>query len=256
MCCPIGRKFRHLSPCANTVLGIAVGENLLETLALNLVPDKENPTATWTQARASQADFVNNSRTTARSIAETYTWLGQAVRLNDSTVMTARGFKLDSGADPMKAISLDKKGKASGITLQPRNLEPWLLGCMLAGFQAIPSASLVHAESTGCPFKVRMLAQVSDEKRKVKILETFDETFPRTVLNAELAQKVLGIRRLLVFYKGEFIARTFVSTVQDRIRIGQPVHLEEVINEVPTDLTRFQKQAIVKIAHTGGHDEK
>ena len=41
-------NYRTLSPCADVVLGIAVAETLLETLALNLVPDTAKPTASWT----------------------------------------------------------------------------------------------------------------------------------------------------------------------------------------------------------------
>ena len=86
--------YRTLSPCADVVLGIAVGETLLETLALNLVPDTGEPFASWTLPRVAESDLKNQSRETAQSIAEGYTWLGQAVRLWDDGVGVARGFKL------------------------------------------------------------------------------------------------------------------------------------------------------------------
>ena len=238
--------YRTLSPCADVMIGIAVGKTLLETLALNLVPDTAQSTASWTLPRVRESDLKNQSRETALSIAEGYTWVGQAVRLWNDGVGVARGFKLKNFADPMTAIALNEKQQEMGA-VHPKNLEPWLLGCYLTGFHSILANTLRHAQSLEIPYQVRVLAQVSSQKNKVKILERIDSTFEPELLNHELAEQVLKIRFLLARRDSEFAARVFVSTMQDSLQEQKKeFSFNEFVDTYPFSTSRDQCLKIAK----------
>jgi CRISPR-associated protein Cse1 (CRISPR_cse1) len=237
---------RSLSPCADVVLGIAMGKTLLETLALNLVPDPQKPTATWILPRAKQSDFKLKTRDHPSSIAERYTWLGQSVRFLPDGVGTARGFKLPAIGDPMTATALGRDGQENSV-LRPFNLESWLLACRLLGLGTIPAATLTHAESLDLPFKLRVIAQVSSQRNKAKIIERIDSTFDLQLLNLELAAQVLKLRSAIAYLDSEFAARCFVSTLEDYLHLkGSDFRLEEFIANCPIPLRPQHKEILFK----------
>ncbi len=237
---------RCLSPCADVVLGIAVGATLLETLALNLVPDPRSPTATWTRSRATERDFTQHTRQEAASIAERYTWLGQAIRFTDELVGTAAGFSLLPLGDPMSATFNTKKGS---FVLRPYNLERWLLGCKVTGFGTISAATLAHATSLNIPHKVRVISQVSSKANRAKILERIDATFEPKFFDFELAARISKIRAYIVYQHSEILARGFVSFFEDQLEImGGEFNLEDFISEYPHSMLSSSKSALLKLA--------
>jgi hypothetical protein len=238
-----------LSPCANKVLGIAIGETLLETLALNLVPDSATPHASWTQPRVTKKDYRESIRSIANSFAEQYTWLGQAIRLFESRVGIAKGFKLKFESDPMMARVLDPKGRPLGF-VRPASLEPILLAAKLMGMETIAAQTFCHAQTLGIPFDWRIIAQVSSPDHQVRILETIDQSFKCSSLQLPMLFRLLRMRKSLVKWRSEFEARAFVSTFEDRVLLNDgQVQLEEFTKNYPLMLNEYQRTQLLQIAH-------
>lgn len=174
--------------------------------------------------------------------------MGQAVRFLPDGVGTARGFKLPAIDDPMTATALGRDGQENSV-LRPFNLEPWLLACRLRGLGTIPAATLTHAESLNLPFKLRVIAQVSSQRNKAKILERIDSTFNLGLLNLELAAQVLKIRSTIAYLDSEFTARGFVSTLEDHLCLkGADFRLEEFIAKCPIPIQPHRKEMLLKTA--------
>ncbi len=224
--------YRGLSPCVDVVLGMAIGETLLETLALNLVSDSRPQNASWTLPRATQQDFRENRRQTAGSFAEQYSWLGQAVRLYEHGVGTAKGFKLRFNSDPMTGNKIDRNGQPIGL-VRPESFEPVLLASRLMGLQSIGAATFSHAQSLGIPFQWRVISQVSSPTHKVKVLETIDSVYSPQNLDLKTLARVFAIRGELVKHQSEFVARAFVSTFEDQLRLDKTVELETFVEQYP-----------------------
>jgi hypothetical protein len=236
-------KHRGISPCANVVLGVAVGKNLLETLALNLVPDAAVPTASWTQPRVTQADFKNQTRQIAGSIAEQYTWLAQAVRLYENGVGTAQGFHLYNQPDPMCALDAKRQ------VIRPYLSDAILLAARVNGVDSSASRTLQHARTLGIPYSIRVVSQVSSSKYAVHVLETIDSTYSIEALQPSLLERILKIRGYLAKNVSEFTARIFTSTFEDRwLDAKKDFRLEEFIATSNLELTNNQRLEITKLA--------
>ena len=227
--------YRRLSPCADVVLAVAIGENLLETLALNLVPDERPAMPSWALARAQSEDFLLQSRNSAGSVSEQYTWLAQAVRLHENGVGTARGFGLENRIDPMMTV-WTRKRDGEQRPLKPAGIEPWLLACRAMGLGTDGTPTLRHAAALGVPHQVRVVAQVSSPKNKVKVLERIDETYTLEQLSLSLSDAVWRHRQRLAKTSND-LARTFVSTVEDRlIKEGNAFRFEEFWRDFKTSI--------------------
>ncbi len=224
--------YRGLSPCVDVVLGIAIGETLLETLALNLVPDSRLQSASWTLSRVTKQDFQDNRRQTAGSLAGQYSWLGQAVRLFEHGVGTAKGFKLRFDSDPMMSKKIDRNGQLISF-VRPESFEPILLAARLMGLQSICAATFSHAQSLDIPFQWRVISQVSSPTHKVKVLETIDSVYSPQTLDLQTLARVLAIRGELVKHQSEFVARAFVSTFEDFLRLNQTIELDSFVEQYP-----------------------
>ncbi|GIW33817.1 type I-E CRISPR-associated protein Cse1/CasA [Meiothermus sp.] len=115
------------APVATAALALMLGENLHETLCLNLVSypksEYERDFATWEQEplRVSNLQNCEAARATPKGIVHRYTWLSRAVRLEPETengqtvvrwIAYASGIRYEEAAvrpDPMVAFRPDPK---------------------------------------------------------------------------------------------------------------------------------------------------
>jgi CRISPR-associated protein Cse1 (CRISPR_cse1)/CRISPR-associated protein Cse2 (CRISPR_cse2) len=209
---------RHHSPCATAALGIAVGSNLLETLALNLVPDQSSATPSWQRKPVTCEDCKNQARLEPESIAERYTWIAQAVKLTESGVIAARGFKLSATGDPMTATISTKDGVRFASKAIKSNT--WLTACTLLGFRGAAAATLEHAAKLGIPFSVRVIAQINSPSRAAVLLESLDQTFSPLTCSREFAAQVTQLYSKVREFLGEDTASAFLSYVEDTVLAG------------------------------------
>ncbi|MDW8481394.1 MAG: type I-E CRISPR-associated protein Cse1/CasA [Meiothermus sp.] len=123
------------APVATAALVVVLGENLHQTLCLNLVsyPQEEyqRDTALWEQDPFGVSDLedCNKARATPRGIVHRYTWLSRAVRLEPETlngqtivrwVAYASGLRYEEASirpDPMVAFRTDPKDSSKRYTL-------------------------------------------------------------------------------------------------------------------------------------------
>lgn len=112
------------APVANAALVIAQGENLLETLCLNLVPYVQSARALdspiWERAPLAVKDLETGASAPVRGPTDRYTWFSRSVRLEPETedgrtvvrfIAYAAGINPagDAGRDPMVAYVKDKE---------------------------------------------------------------------------------------------------------------------------------------------------
>ncbi len=225
---------RHHSPCATAALGIAIGGDLLETLALNLVPDSVPQKPKWKRQPNVQVDFVNQNHALPSSLAERYTWVAQAVRFGDGGVVTARGFKLDATGDPMTATVAVKEGRE--FASKAIRSSAWLTGCTLLGLNARPAATLEHARRLGIEHRVRVIAQVNDRRYPAVLVETIDRSFPSASLDTSLEPQVWKVRRELERTVGQDASSIFLSYLDDVAHEGSQVDPRAILRRTLEDL--------------------
>jgi hypothetical protein len=139
----LGYRFR--SPAATAAIPVAVGQNLLETLALNLVPDDATPMATWQRPSLCAEDFRTQSRATPTSVAERYTWVAQGVRFVNDGVVTTRGLQLSATGDPMTARQPLAGERSTYVRLIGESA--YLTACAVTGGRGEPAPTLAHAQT-------------------------------------------------------------------------------------------------------------
>ena len=225
---------RHHSPCATSAMGIAVGQNLLETLALNLVPNDNGSQASWQLSRSKEFDFKNQARGTPKSLAERYTWVAQAVRFVDNRVITARGYKLSSLGDPMTTFWLSKSGE-----LIPQKLiheSTFVTACHLTGCDRIAAPILAHAAILDIPYKVLCFAQINDTNSPAKLLESLEGTYSPTILIAEHARKIASLIAYLNTIGLEDAIRLFLSYFEDAIGQTKTIDFDQPLAYALEDL--------------------
>jgi CRISPR-associated protein Cse1 (CRISPR_cse1)/CRISPR-associated protein Cse2 (CRISPR_cse2) len=231
---------RHHSPCSTRAITIAVGANLLETLALNLVPDDAAATPSWFCEPITERDCENQSRTLAMSIAERYSWVAQAVRFEGNHVITARGLKLSPLGDPMTTTISTKNGKV--FAAKALRSSAWLTGCQALGMNAQPAAILEHASQLNLPHVIRVVAQINDASRAAVLVETLDRTFQKSALDVPLARQALVIHSRLLKEFDQDTASVFLSYIEDQIFDGDGViDLKLVLQRVLQDVGRAPK---------------
>ncbi len=239
----LGYRFR--SPGATAAVGVAIGSNLLETLALNLVPDSESAVAGWQLPNPTSSEFRNQLCPTSKSIAQRYTWIAQGLRFENGGVVTARGFRLQITGDPMTGIV---GGKNGSTYLRLIAGSPYLTACALHRDSGICCPTLAHAASIGIPYRVLVVAQKNENSQSINLLETSEGTFPVEVLQEAFAEPTrLFYFRLTSPLKHEQatafdrklkdspsleIAEVFVSCVQDRVNESpfRQVDLMEILS--------------------------
>jgi hypothetical protein len=237
---------RHHSPCATAALGIAIGSSLLETLALNLVPDHSSATPSWQRKPVTCEDCKNQTRLEPEGIAERYTWIPQAVKLTESGVIAARGFKLSATGDPMTATISTK----DGVTFASKAIKSnaWLTACTLLGFRGTAAATLEHAGKLGIPYVVRVVAQINSPSRAAVLLESLDQTFSPLACSREVAAQVTQLYSKVWESLGEDTASVFLSYVEDTVLAGvlEPdlkAILERLFEDTGSSRTPFQVTA-------------
>ncbi len=116
------------APSANTALVMAAGQNLLETLALNLVPypasDRRLDSPIWERDPVRFKQLEGGYKAAMRGITDRYTWMPRAIRLEpDQGAVRFMAFAAGVGLDgdgtkePMAASYLNAKGEARKLGL-------------------------------------------------------------------------------------------------------------------------------------------
>jgi hypothetical protein len=114
--------------------------------------------------------------------------------------------------------------------------------------------TIAHAPTLGIPFSVRVIAQVSNKKRKVSVLETIDATYTKEQLNPDVLSQAWKAREYLAKHRSEFMARAFMSSLEDKIRQGVEVVMEELCLQEAHQLSNQQKSDLEKLlAPLGGN---
>ena len=187
-----GTGVRHHSPCATAAMAVAIGDTLLETLALNLVPERAPPRPSWTLNAPSHADFEAQTRALPESLCERYTWIAQAIRFVPQGIMTGRGFKLSALSDPMSASYVYQKR----LSLPRKAFQsPWLTACALSGFLTEPAETVRYAAAMGRQHRLRVVAQLNNPDASAVWIETFDEAYETVSLDPALAAEAQTIFR-------------------------------------------------------------
>ena len=234
----LGYRFR--SPGATAAIGLAKGQNLLETLALNLVPDAEPAVASWQMPNLKAHDLRHQTRPAPKSIAERYTWIAQGMRFEDEGIVTARGLKLEPLGDPMTAHFFNPKGEARVVKLIAEN--PYLTACALKGWRTTACPTLTHAATLGIDHQILVVAQRNEDDPAIRLVETRDGLFSVDALDFDLASKMERFYARLSSehkksHKSSFelelerfprfeIANVFLSSVQDAIDANPKAKVE------------------------------
>ncbi len=242
--------YRYRSPGSTAAIGVAIGTNLLETLALNLVFDPEPAVASWQVPNPTSSDFRNQSCPTSKSIAQRYTWIAQGMRFDHGGVVTARGFQRQINGDPMAGVQETKNGSTY---LRLVAGSPYLTACALHEGKGIHCPTLAHAATLGIPYSVLVVAQRNENSASINLLESTEGVFPVELLDTALAASVeLFYLRLTNPIKREKssdfdrqlkqlpsleIAEVFVSYVQDWIveQLSPQIDLIEILSATLRD---------------------
>jgi CRISPR system Cascade subunit CasA len=124
----LGVTSMNSAPSANTALVLAAGQNLLETLALNMViypaSDRKLDSPIWERDPVRFKQIEGGYKTAMRGITDRYVWMSRAIRLvqqEDSICFMAfaAGASVDGGGtkEPMAASYLNAKGEERRVGL-------------------------------------------------------------------------------------------------------------------------------------------
>ncbi|WP_105317431.1 type I-E CRISPR-associated protein Cse1/CasA [Thermus tenuipuniceus] len=175
------------APLARPAAFLVVGENLFQTLVLNLVPQKDPGVPVWERSPLRTQDVAGHAtKWPLQGAALVYAWPSRGVCLLDEgtgvrEMAYGPGVKpLEVGFhDPMVAHRLDAKGQVSPLRLSVEKSFWRDFSAMLpAAGESFP-ATLAHAlrlaEELGLRRELRVLGQVSDQ---AKVLDVRREVYP------------------------------------------------------------------------------
>jgi hypothetical protein len=243
---------RHHSPFGTAVLGLAIGKNLLETLALNLIPNAASPNAFWKRRPMLMQDFLYQSQTKPGDDAARFSWQAQTIRFAGDEVITARGFKLSPVEDSMATFA-NSGGKAFPVKLKPST---WLSACQHCGWQSTAARTLKYAASTGLLYRIRVMAQQNAPKKPAKLLEVRVGEFPPESLRFDLAERLAALIRWFEDKMGVDELAVIMSNLDDSFQQSVPPNeqqLRTILAESLEDVGKFSlfknavKQLLVQV---------